>query len=199
MYSTKSLYLIHYWLAHKTKTQKFLFKALLVVVGTALLTLSAKIQVPFWPVPISMNNVTALTLGYIYGPFLGASTLLLYLLEGLMGLPVFSGGAGWSYFWGPTLGYLVGYVLSAFIMGLASKQRNHHFIHIFGAYTFSWILIYGCALLGLMRFMSFEKAFMMGVVPYLFTDMVIKSSLFSLLMYMFNTKQRGKLRTLLNF
>ena len=80
-------------------------QALLVVVGTVLLAASAKVQVPFWPVPMTMQTFVVLLLGIAYGPRLGFMTGALYLVEGAFGLPVFAKGAGMAYLMGPCLLY----------------------------------------------------------------------------------------------
>src|ERR671918_1724759 len=101
---------------------------LLAVLGSALLTISAKIEVPFYPVPMTMQTLVVLLLGMAYGARLGAATVLLYLAEGAVGLPVFAGtperGIGIAYMMGPTGGYLVGFVLSAAITGWLTERRS---------------------------------------------------------------------------
>jgi len=100
--------------------------AVLAFVGTLLLTLSAKIQVPFYPVPMTMQTLMVLALGMAYGWRLGAATLLLYMAEGAMGLPVFAGtpekGIGLAYMMGGTGGYLVGFVLAAMATGWLAEK-----------------------------------------------------------------------------
>ena len=88
-----------------------------VLAGTILLALSARVQIPFWPVPFSMQTFVVLALGMVYGPALGAATVLAYLGQGLMGLPVFVAGGGPAYLAGPTGGYLLGMVPAAWIVG----------------------------------------------------------------------------------
>jgi len=88
-----------------------------VLVGTALLALSARVEIPFWPVPFSMQTFVVLALGMVYGPVLGAATVLTYLAQGLVGLPVFVGGGGPAYLAGPTGGYLLGMVAAAWVAG----------------------------------------------------------------------------------
>src|SRR6185312_10858987 len=80
----------------------------LVLFGTALLALSARVQVPLWPVKMSMQDFVVLALGVTYGSRLGAATVLAYIAEGAVGLPVFVSGSGLAYFAGPTTGYLAG-------------------------------------------------------------------------------------------
>ena len=99
----------------------FLRMALLALAGTGLLWASAKVQVPFYPVPMTFQTAVVLLIGIAYGARLGAATMLLYLAEGAIGLPVFAGtparGIGLAYMMGPTGGYLVSYVLAAALVG----------------------------------------------------------------------------------
>lgn len=101
---------------------------LLALLGSVLLTISAKIEVPFYPVPMTMQTLVVLLLGMAYGARLGAATVLLYLAEGAVGLPVFAGtperGIGIAYMMGPTGGYLAGFVLSAAITGWLTERRR---------------------------------------------------------------------------
>ena len=98
----------------------------LMLLGTVALWLSAKIQVPLWPVPITMQTFVVLTLGVAYGGRLAGATLLLYLAEGAIGLPVFAGswseGAGIKHLAGPTAGYLFGFVIAAAVVGRLAEQ-----------------------------------------------------------------------------
>lgn len=91
-------------------------------IGSALLALSAHVQVPFWPVRLSMQSFVVLAIGLACGGRLAAATLLAYLAEGALGLPVFQGGAGPAYMAGPTGGYLVGFLLSATTVGLLADR-----------------------------------------------------------------------------
>lgn len=96
---------------------------LLVLGGSAFIALAAQVSVPMWPVPMTLQSLAIVMVGLTFGARLGAATLLAYLAEGLAGLPVFSnGGAGVAYFVGPTCGFLVGFVLSAWIAGLAADR-----------------------------------------------------------------------------
>ena len=99
---------------------------LLAVVGSLLLTASAKIHVPFWPVPMTMQTFAVLVIGMAYGPRLGVATVALYLVQGALGLPVFAGtpekGIGLAYMVGPTGGYLVGYLLAVLACGALAER-----------------------------------------------------------------------------
>lgn len=99
---------------------------LLAVAGTALLWASAKVQIPFFPVPMTMQTFVVLFLGFALGSRLGAATVLLYLAEGALGLPVFAGtpekGLGLAYLAGPTGGFLAGFVVAAFVTGWFAER-----------------------------------------------------------------------------
>lgn len=109
-------------------TSRLLRAAVLALFGTALLTLSAKVQVPFYPVPMTLQTGVVVLIGIAYGPRLGAATVLLYLVQGALGLPVFAGtperGVGLAYMAGPTGGYLAGFVLAAAIAGYAAEHAR---------------------------------------------------------------------------
>ena len=95
-----------------------------VAAGSALLALSAHVQVPFWPVRLSLQSAVVLAIGLACGGRLAGATLLAYLLEGAAGLPVFQGGAGLAYMAGPTAGYLLGFLLAAVAVGTLA-DRGH--------------------------------------------------------------------------
>jgi len=94
---------------------------LVAVLGTLLLTISAKIKIPFYPVPMTMQTFMVLFLGITLGPKIGLLTISLYLFEGIFGLPVFAGtpekGIGLIYFTGPTMGYLIGFLVAVYFAG----------------------------------------------------------------------------------
>ena len=100
------------------KIAKIIFIALL---GSLLLTISAKVKIPFYPVPMTMQTFVVLFLGIALGPKIGLLTLSLYLFEGIFGLPVFAGtpekGIGFTYFMGPTGGYLIGFLVATYVAG----------------------------------------------------------------------------------
>jgi len=105
-----------------TSGSRFLRNAVLAVAGTALIAISAKIQVPFWPVPMTLQTFAILVIAMAYGWRLGSATVLLYLAEGAMGLPVFAGGGGIAYFAGPTTGYLFGFLIAAALVGALAER-----------------------------------------------------------------------------
>ena len=107
------------------QNQRILKYILLVFIGSIILTISAKIKIPFYPVPMTMQTFVVLFLGLSLGYKIGLASVSLYLLEGIMGLPVFSNspekGVGLIYFTGPTMGYLIGFLTATF---LASKINS---------------------------------------------------------------------------
>lgn len=104
-------------------TSRALRTVSLILAGTLILALSAKIQVPFWPVPMTMTTFAVFIIGATYGSRLAAVTVLAYLAEGFAGLPVFAGPvAGPAYLIGPTAGFLFGYVAAAYVVGLAADR-----------------------------------------------------------------------------
>ena len=98
-------------------------KILLVVAGSLVLWVSAKIKVPFYPVPMTLQTLALFGIAAAYGTRLGVATVALYLIEGALGLPVFAGtpenGIGLAYMFGPTGGYLASYLFAAAIVGYA--------------------------------------------------------------------------------
>ena len=122
------------------KTTKIL---LIVLASSILLTISAKIKIPFYPVPMTMQTFVVLLVGVTFGWKIGVATISLYLFEGVIGLPVFAGtpekGVGLVYFTGPTMGYLIGFLVATFLSGYL-KPINNLFTKILSAIIFSYPL-----------------------------------------------------------
>jgi biotin transport system substrate-specific component len=146
----------------------------LVLAGSALLAISAQISVPFYPVPVTGQTLVVLMIGMAYGSRLGAATLLAYLVEGGMGLPVFAnGGAGWAYLAGPTGGYLTGFLVAAFILGLlAERGMGRGPVSTALAMLVGTAMIYLFGATWLSSFIGFEKALAAGVMPFLYGDVL---------------------------
>lgn len=147
----------------------------LAIAGVALLTISAKIQVPFWPVPLSMQTFAVLLIGLAYGRGLGTATVGAYLAAGFMGLPVFVGpAAGPAYFLGPTGGYLVGFLVAAFLMGeAAARGFDRRVIGTVGSLIVGNLAIYACGVAWLGFVIgSHSQAVAVGVVPFLTGDLL---------------------------
>ena len=151
---------------------KYLRAIALMVIGTILLTISAKIQVPFWPVPMTMQTFAVLVIAMVYGPVLGTATVALYLVEGALGLPVFAGtpakGIGLAYMVGPTGGYLVGFVAAAALVGwLNTRGWDRNFLTALAAMTLGTAVIFILGFGYLSSLIGAEKAFQFGVLPFL--------------------------------
>ena len=120
-------------LVEKIDLNKIIKTILVVLLGSILLTISAKVKIPFYPVPMTMQTFVVLFLGMSLGPKVGSATVALYLLEGIFGLPVFANspekGIGLVYFTGPTMGYLIGFLVATYLAGLLlspSKKLNQY-------------------------------------------------------------------------
>lgn len=138
------------------------------VFGSLLLALSAKVQVPFWPVPMTMQTMVVLLIGMAYGSRLGAATILLYLAEGVAGLPVFAGpSAGPAYMTGPTAGYLVGFVVAAAFTGwMAERGWDRTPVKALAAMALGHAVVFVFGLSWLSSLIGVEKAVMAGLVPF---------------------------------
>ena len=147
-------------------------RVILILAGTALLAISAKVQVPFWggPVPLTMQTFVVIVLGAAYGWGLGLATILAYLAEGALGIPVFAGAvAGPAYMAGPTGGYLIGFVLGAGLCGgLAARGWDRSLWQTAIAMTLGHLVILGCGVtwLALALHMGFDKAWAVGFMPF---------------------------------
>lgn len=153
------------------KTNSVVSKVILVLIGTLALALSAKIQVPFWPVPMTMQTFVVLLLGLAYGPKLGAITGLSYLAEGAIGLPVFAGGGGGAYLIGPTGGYLFGFVLAMGMVGwLAAQGWDRSWRSLLFAMILGELIIFGAGVSWLSTFTGLEKAIEIGLTPFIVAE-----------------------------
>ncbi len=176
----------------KNFTQAKLIKSLVVVVlGTIALTISAKIKIPFYPVPMTMQTFVVLFLGISLGPKIALATIGLYLIEGILGLPVFSNspekGVGLVYFTGPTMGYLIGFLTACY---LASKINyyDNFFVVIFKL-VIATSTIYILGLLWLGTLIGWDKPiFALGAKPFLLAE------IFKILLLALLTKQIIKVK-----
>ncbi|GGH12352.1 biotin transporter BioY [Alsobacter metallidurans] len=153
----------------------------LALVGTALLTLSAKIKVPFYPVPMTLQTLVVLWLGAAYGSRLAAVTVIAYLVEGALGLPVFADtperGIGLAYMMGPTGGYLLGFVAGAFLVGvLCERGLGRSLLGMGVAMTLGHLAIFAFGFGWLAMAIGAEKAWLAGVVPF-FAATALKTAL----------------------
>tara|TARA_B100001758_G_scaffold156348_1_gene134695 strand:+ start:69 stop:644 length:576 start_codon:yes stop_codon:yes gene_type:complete len=184
----------------KSQNYRILKYILIVFLGSILLAISSKIKIPFYPVPMTMQTFVVLFLGISFGYKIGLATVSLYLIEGIVGLPVFSNspekGVGIIYFTGPTMGYLIGFLPAVFLTGYLklddwTKKENRNleffFINLLKL-LISVSVIYLLGLLWLSNLIGFEKAILFGFKPFWIAE------LFKILLLTFLTPLVLKLR-----
>ena len=169
----------------------------LAFIGSILLAISSKIKIPFYPVPMTMQTFVVVLIGLLYGWKLGVFTVTLYLFEGAIGLPVFAGtpdkGIGLSYFTGPTMGYLIGFLLAVFISGYffpKIKNSGQNVGSLFGKliisaklfmlFVASMLSIYILGIIWLSNFVGWDKVLVLGVYPFLLAE-IFKISILTVL------------------
>ena len=160
--------------AVKSQNSKILKYILVIFLGSILLTISSKIKIPFYPVPMTMQTFVVLFLGMSFGYRVGLATVSLYLVEGIIGLPVFSNspekGVGFVYFTGPTMGYLIGFLFATFLAGYFNFKGNilNNFIKLL--ISVSTIYILGVFWLG--SLIGWDKPIIqLGVTPFLLAEL----------------------------
>ncbi len=173
------------------KNSKIIKYAFFALLGSILLAISSKVKIPFYPVPMTMQTLVVIVIGIAFGWKLGLATISLYLFEGILGMPVFSGtpekGIGLIYFTGPTMGYLIGFLIAVFLAGKFVYNNNlvQNFLKILLATSFIYLL--GVIWLG--SLIGWDKPiFKLGVQPFLLAE------LFKILIATFAIKQILKIR-----
>ncbi len=197
-------------LVEKIDLNKIVKTILIVLLGSILLTISAKVKIPFYPVPMTMQTFVVLFLGMSLGPKVGSVTVALYLLEGIFGLPVFANspekGIGLVYFTGPTMGYLIGFLVATYLAGLLlspSRKLNQYikflkfrnsYLTVFFSLLFSVSFIYILGLFWLGTLIGWDKPiFKLGAQPFLLAEL-FKLTLLTILypwIFKINTKLFG--------
>ena len=160
-------------IAKNTYSNKVLKYIVIAFAGSILLTISAKIKIPFYPVPMTMQTFVVILLGITFGYKVGAAAVGLYLIEGISGLPVFSNspekGVGLSYFMGPTMGYLIGFFSACFLASFVKLKDN--FLIIFSKLILAVSTIYIFGILWLGTLIGWDKPiFDFGVKPFLLAE-----------------------------
>ena len=163
--------------------KKVLKTFVLIFLGTMALTISAKLKIPFYPVPMTMQTFVVLFLGLAFGHKIGLATVGVYLLEGIIGIPVFSNspekGIGLVYFTGPTMGYLIGFLSAVFFAGYLNLKNNIFIIFCKLIFSVSTIYLLGVIWLGTL--IGWDKPILeLGVAPFLLAEL-FKISLLTIL------------------
>jgi len=158
-------------------------KGFLVVLGVALLTLSAKVQVPFWPVPMTLQTLMVLLIGATYGARLAGATLGSYLLIGAIGVPVFASGAGITYMFGPTGGYLVGFFVAAVLLGyLADRGMGRSLLSALLLFAIGEVVIFALGTAWLASLIGVDRAIAGGFLPFIPAE-ILKVALASAILF----------------
>ena len=178
----------------KYQASKILKIILLAVIGTILLTISAKVKIPFYPVPMTMQTFVVLFIGIAFGYRIGLLIVGLYLFEGIIGLPVFANspekGVGIMYFTGPTMGYLIGFLVAVFLAGYFKYEKNLIYNFIKLLFSVSFIYLFGLLWLGTL--IGWDKPiFKLGAQPFLFAE------LFKILILVFLSPYIKKLKNII--
>ena len=154
--------------------QKISKTFVLIFLGTIALTISAKLKIPFYPVPMTMQTFVVLLLGLAFGYKIGLATVSVYLLEGIIGIPVFSNspekGVGLIYFTGPTMGYLIGFLSAVFFAGYLDIKGN--IFLVFSKLIISVSTIYLLGIFWLGTLIGWDKPILeLGVTPFLLAEL----------------------------
>ena len=155
-------------------SQKLLKSLIIIFLGSIALTISSKLKIPFYPVPMTMQTFVVLFFGISFGYKIGLATVSLYLFEGIIGLPVFSNspekGVGLIYFVGPTMGYLIGFLVATFLVGYLNLKTNIFLIFLKLTLSVSTIYILGMLWLG--SLIGWDKPiFELGAAPFLLAEL----------------------------
>ncbi|MDQ3737124.1 MAG: biotin transporter BioY [Actinomycetota bacterium] len=155
--------------------RSWLLDVVLVVLFSAFVALTAQVEIPLWPVPLTLQTLGVLFTGAVLGSRRGALALLLYLTEGALGLPVFAGGAsGVGYMLGPTGGYLVGFVVAAGVVGwLAQRGWDRRLVWAAVAMVIGNVIIYVCGVAWLAVFLGdLWGALVKGMLLFVVGDLI---------------------------
>ena len=158
-----------------SSTQRTIRYGLLALAGSVLIAICAQISVPLFPVPMTLQTFAVFLIGLTYGWRLGGVTVALYLLEGALGLPVFSGGkGGLIVFMGPTAGYLVGFLVAATACGwFAERGFDRSYSKLFVSLLVGNILLYAPGLLWLGSLIGWDKPVLeYGLYPFILGDLL---------------------------
>ncbi|HEX8047288.1 biotin transporter BioY [Rhizobium sp.] len=148
--------------------------ALTIIAGAALMTIAAKTQIPFWPVPMTLHTLAVMAFAVAFGPRIAVAIFLTYLAAGAAGLPVFSGsperGIGLAYMAGPTGGYLAGYLVASWLVGTLALGRG--LVGRTGAMLAGLTTVYALGLAWLAAYVPLDRLLSIGVIPFLLGDLM---------------------------
>ena len=180
----------------KIKIEKIIKLILITIAGSILITISAKVKIPFYPVPMTMQTFVILLIGITFGYKVGVATVSLYLLEGIIGMPVFANspekGIGITYFIGPTMGYLIGFLVAVYFDGRFKydKGKINNFLKLM--FSVSFIYFFGMIWLGTL-FGWDKPIFELGAKPFLLAELFKILLLIFLMPYLLKFKKTNKI------
>lgn len=165
----------------KAASAQLLANVVIVLLGTALITLAAKTNVPTWPVAVTLQSLAVAFLAAAFGWRIGVATVVAYLIEGALGLPVFATGGGIGYLVGPTGGFLIGFVAMAYVIGRAADLGASGKVMTLGlamligdallfVLGFLWLLALGASAAWLDQSNLVGSAFAKAIQPFLVWD-----------------------------
>ena len=195
-YYTRACNFYYMELVKSLKSSKIVKYTFIALIGSIVLAISSKVKIPFYPVPMTMQTLVVIMIGAAFGWKLGLATVSLYLFEGIIGLPVFSGtpekGIGLVYFTGPTMGYLIGFLVAVFLAGKFNYNKN--LITNFLKLTFAISFIYLLGMVWLGSLIGWDKPiFKLGAQPFLLAE------LFKILIATFAIRQIIKIKKFIYF
>ena len=148
-----------------------LAELMIALLGSVLLWVSAKVQVPFWPVPMTMQSLIVVLLPMLFGTRAGVGAVVLYILEGMAGLPVFAStpqhGIGIAYMVGSTGGFLAGFLAAAFTSGYVFQQMKGGFLAGITAAVCGITIIFLLGVVWLAGFIGLHQAIATGLLPFI--------------------------------
>lgn len=168
----------------KSETRQLVSNIFMVLLGTVILTVSAKIQVPTWPVPVTLQTMAVAGLAAAFGWRIGVATVALYIVQGMAGLPVFSGAvAGPAYILGPTGGFILAWLPMSYVIGRAADNgASGSILRLFGwmvvgdvinfALGFAWLIALSGSAQWLDQSNVVASAFQKGVQPFIVWDLL---------------------------
>ena len=183
-------------ISKNSKIDKIIKTTLIAILGTILITISAKIKIPFYPAPMTMQTFVILLIGITFGYKIGIATVSLYLFEGIIGMPVFANspekGIGITYFLGPTMGYLIGFLFTVYFAGKFKYDKG--IINTFLKLTFAVSFIYFLGMIWLGTLIGWDKPiFKLGAQPFLLAELFKILLLVFLIPYLLKFKKINKI------
>ena len=155
------------------KTNDFVYVLLTSIIGSFLLAISSKVQIPLTPVPVTLQTLVLLVMSMFLGWRGAVGATSLYLFQGAIGLPVFAHGGGFIILFGPTGGYLFGFLIASLVVGyLAEKGWDKSVVLTFTSMTIGTLIIYLCGVIWLSYLKDLNTALVFGLLPFITPDIL---------------------------